>query len=176
MFEPVDWHGMFVPKIPILEIVIRGTLIYLGLFLLMRVILKRESGTLGISDMLLVVLIADASQSGMTADYTSVTEGLILVVTIIVWSYVLNWLGFHFPMFQRLLKPGKLLLVKNGVMLRENMRKELITHSELMSEVRANGIADLSRIREAYMEPSGRISIICEDEKPTRAAEEKKVL
>ncbi|AYA36057.1 DUF421 domain-containing protein [Hymenobacter oligotrophus] len=176
MFEQVDWHSMFVPKIPILEIVIRGSIIYLGLFLLMRVILKRESGTLGIGDMLLVVLIADASQNGMTNDYTSVTEGLILVVTIIVWSYALNWLGFHFPMFQRLLKPGKLLLVKDGRIVAENMRKELVTRSELMSEVRANGISDLSRIREAYMEPTGRISIICKDEKPASTPDEKKVL
>jgi uncharacterized membrane protein YcaP (DUF421 family) len=160
MFEQVDWQAVFVPSTPLLEIFVRGTLIYLGLFVLLRVLLKRESGTLGITDLLLVVLIADAAQNGMAAEYKSITEGLLLVATIIFWSYLLNWLGFHFPLLDKFIKPGKLLLVKNGRMLKDNMRKELITYTELMSEVRTNGLSDLTNIKEAYMEPTGLISII----------------
>ena len=175
MFEPVDWQAVFVPHTPLLEIIVRGTLIYLGLFLLLRVLLKRESGTLGITDMLLVVLIADAAQNGMANDYRSVPEGLLLVATIIFWSILLNWLGYRFPFFQRLIKPRQLLLVKNGRMLKHNMQKELITASELMSEVRSNGLSDLSNIKEAYMEPSGTISIICFEENQTKPQEKKVV-
>jgi len=164
MFEQVDWHAVFVPHTPLLEIVVRGTLIYLSLFLLLRVLLKRESGTLGITDTLLIVLIADASQNGMAGDYRSVTDGIILVATLIFWSLFLNWLSYRFPILEKIIKPRKLLLVKNGRMLKDNMRKELITYSELMSEVRVNGITDLSSIKEAYMEPTGTISIICFEE------------
>lgn len=176
MFEEVDWRGIFVPETPLLEIFVRGSLVYLGLFVLLRVLLKRESGTLGITDMLLVVLIADAAQNGMSDDYRSVPEGLLLVGTIIFWSWLLNWLGYHYPFFQRLTKPGKLLLIKNGRMIRENMHKELITAGELLSEVRANGLTDLSRIKEAYMEPTGTISIICHEENSGGRHPEKQVV
>jgi uncharacterized membrane protein YcaP (DUF421 family) len=158
----------------LLEIFIRGTLIYLGLFLLLRVLLKRESGTLGITDMLLVVLIADAAQNGMADDYRSISEGLLLVATIIFWSLFLNWLGYHSQFFQKLIKPRKLLLVKNGRMLKENMRKELITYTELMSEVRTSGLSDLTNIKEAYMEPTGLISIIQFEEKQAASASQNK--
>lgn len=167
MFKQVDWHAVFVPTTPLLEILVRGSLIYLGLFLLMRVVLKRESGTLGITDLLFVVMVADAAQNGMAGEYRSVTEGLLLVGTIIFWSYALNWLGYHSPFLDKLIKPDKLLLIKNGQMITENMRKELITRQELMSEVRANGMEDIAAIRAAYMEPTGRISIIRNDEEQT---------
>ncbi len=162
---------MFSNDTPLLEIIVRGSLTYLSLFVLLRLVLKRESGTMGITDMLLVVLIADAAQNGMADDYHSVTAGIVLVAVIIFWSYALNWLGYHFPFFQRLLKPKKLLLVKDGEILKHNMQKELVTRSELMSELRSNGISDLNRIREAYMEPSGTVSIICHDEKPQKKRE-----
>lgn len=176
MFEQVEWHNVFVPGTPLLEILARGSLIYLGLFLLLRVLLKRESSTLGITDMLLVVLIADAAQNGMADDYHSIPDGLMLVATIIFWSWLLNWLGYHFPFFQKLIKPDKLLLVKNGRMLRHNMQKELITTGELMSEVRANGLSDISTIKEAYMEPSGTISIICFEENSGGKRQDKTVV
>ncbi|WP_046243897.1 DUF421 domain-containing protein [Hymenobacter terrenus] len=164
MFERVDWHAVFVPSTPLLEILVRGSLIYLALFLLLRVVLKRESGTLGITDMLFVVMVADAAQNGMAGEYRSVTEGVLLVGTIIFWSYFLNWLGYHFRFFDKLIKPDKLLLIKNGQLMKDNMRKELITRQELMSEVRANGLTDIATIKEAYMEPTGKISIICKEE------------
>ncbi|TGD79643.1 DUF421 domain-containing protein [Hymenobacter wooponensis] len=160
MFKKVNWHAVFVPETPLLEIFVRGSLVYLGLFLLLRVLLKRESGTLGITDMLLVVLIADAAQNGMAHEYRSVPEGLLLVTTIIFWSWLLNWLGYRFPVFHNLIKSKKLLLVKNGRMIKQNMQRELITTSELMSEVRMSGITDLAEVKEAYMEPSGTISVI----------------
>ena len=173
MFEQVDWQAVFVPHTPLLEIVVRGSLTYLGLFLLLRILLKREAGSLGITDTLLVVMLADAAQNGMADDYRSVTDGLVLVVTLIFWNVLLNWLGFHFPLFQRMVKPSKLLLIKDGRMLKDNMRKELITYSELMSEVRSNGISDISTIKEAYMEPTGTISIICMEDSQSGKRKEK---
>ena len=69
---------------------------------------------MGITDLLLVVLLADAAQNGLTGEYHSITEGLILVATLIFWSYVLDWLGFHIPQLHRLVYPGSLLLVQDG--------------------------------------------------------------
>ncbi len=148
------------PDTPVLEIIMRGSVMYLALFFLLRLILKRESGGLGITDVLVVVLIADAAQNGMADDYSSIADGLILVATIVFWTHFLNWLGYKSPFLQRILKPSKLLLVKNGRMIRKNMAEELITEEELMTEVRTNGVNDLKDVEEAYMESNGRISII----------------
>src|SRR5688572_3427801 len=102
MFSAVDWGRLLIPDTPLIEIVLRGTLMYLGLFVLMRVVLKRETGGLGMSDLLVTVLLSDAAQNGMADDYSSVPDGLLLVATIMAWSHALDWLGQRFPRFQRL--------------------------------------------------------------------------
>lgn len=138
---------------------------YLTLFVLLRVILKRQSGTLGITDLLLITLLADASQNGMAGDYKSLPNGIVLVATIIFWDYALDWLSFKSARFQRLIEPSPLLLVKNGRLLRRNMQKELITDTDLIAQLREQGISDISKVKEAYMESNGQISVIENEEK-----------
>lgn len=156
----VDWAEAFIPSVSLLEIFLRGTLMYLVLFALLRLVLKRQAGTVGITDLLVLVLIADAAQNAMSANYTSITEGVLLVATIIFWSYALDWLGYRCPFLQRLVHPPPLPLVRDGQMLRRNMRRELITEEELLAEVRAQGYEDLSQVKQANMEGNGRISVI----------------
>jgi uncharacterized membrane protein YcaP (DUF421 family) len=167
---------MFYPEKPVLEIFIRGSAVYLGLFTILRVILKRESATLGMTDLLVVVLLADAAQNALSSDYRSITDGFILVITIVGWSYILNFLGHRFPFFQRLIKPPKLLLVKDGRMLKKNMRKEFITEDELMSEIRISGVSTLEEVKEAYMEPTGKVSVISNNSVSTSKSDQKKLL
>lgn len=171
-FERVDWAKVFLPDTPILEIVVRGSLMYLILFWLLRFVLKRVAGTIGMADLLMVVLIADAAQNGLADDYTSVTDGIILVMTIVFWNYTLDWVGYRFPRFQRFFHPPPLPLVRDGQLLASNMRRELITRGELMSQLREQGIADLSQVKRAYIEGDGRISVV-RDEQPQRATAER---
>lgn len=160
MLFGVDWQQVFVSDTPLLEIFVRGTLMYLGLFIILRVIMKREAGTIGISDLLVVALLADAAQNGMADDYHSVTDGLLLVLTIVGWSYVLDWIGYRFPRFRHLIHPSALPLVKDGQLMRRNMRKELISEEELRGLVRQHGLEDFSNIHRAYLEEDGRLSVI----------------
>ena len=155
----INWHDLFVPAHPI-ETIIRGSLMYLSLFLLMRFVLKRESGSIGTADLLMVVVIADAAQNAMAGDYKSITDGVILVVTIMSWNYAIDWLSYHSPTMRRVLQPKPLLLVKNGRMYKQNMRKELITKEELIAELRENGVEDLSEVKEARIEEDGHVSVI----------------
>lgn len=166
----VNWRELFVPSISIVELIIRGSLVYLVLFSILRFIPSRQLGTLGITDLLVVVLFAEAAQNAMASDYTSITEGVILVATVIFWSYCLNWLGYHFPAFQHFLNPPPLPLVKNGQMLYRHMRRELITEDELMSELRQQGVESLADVKQAYMEADGSISVIARDSKTLPAA------
>lgn len=161
MFD-VDWQSVLMPDAPVLEIVVRGSVMYLSLFFLLRFVLRREAGALGITDLLVIVLLADAAQNGMAGDYQSISDGLILVVTLVAWSYVLNLLSFRSNFFRRLIRPPRVMLVRNGEPLHDALEKEKISMDELMGEVRTHGIDDLRRVKRAYIESDGMISVITE--------------
>ncbi|MET0646689.1 MAG: YetF domain-containing protein, partial [Pyrinomonadaceae bacterium] len=154
-----DWNSAFVPTVSVAEMVLRGTLVYLLLFFVLRV-LRREAGALGISDLLVVVLIADAAQNAMASEYKSITEGAVLVGTIVAWDFFLDWLGYRFPSIQRLLRPAPLPLVEDGRMIRRNMRKEMITTEELMSLLREQGVESVEEVKTCFLEGDGHISVI----------------
>jgi uncharacterized membrane protein YcaP (DUF421 family) len=87
-FFAINWYDLFTPT-HTLEIILRGSVTYLSIFLLMRFGLKRESGSIGTADLLMVVMIADAAQNAMAGEYKSITDGLILVGTILFWNHSL---------------------------------------------------------------------------------------
>lgn len=169
----VDWYSVFVPSVSILELIIRGSLVYLALFSVLRFLPSRQLGTLGITDLLVVVLFAEAAQNAMASNYTSITEGAILVGTVIFWSYLLNWLGYKWPKFQRFLNPPPLLLVKNGQLIKRHLSQELITEDELMSKLRQQGVEFINEVKFAYMETDGSISIITFDSEDVTVHDEK---
>lgn len=158
----VDWHSVFMPDTLVLEIVVRGSVMYLSLFFLLR-FLRREAGALGIADLLVIVLVADAAQNGMAGEYRSIADGLILVATLVMWSYILDWLSFRYGFFRRIIRPPRVTLVRNGRVIQEALDKEKISMDELMGEVRTHGIEDLRYVKRAYIESDGLISVITED-------------
>lgn len=155
----IDWDGMLAPTVSPIELIIRGSIMYLAIFAAMR-ILRRESGQLSTADLILVVLVADAAQNGLAADYHSITEGMILVGTIFAWNYGLDWLGYHFEWAHRILTPAPLLLVRDGRIMRSNLRLEMLTVDDLRNLLREHGVEDLAQIRRSYLEPDGRLSVI----------------
>jgi len=166
MFEmilAVDWKAIFTPEHSVAEMFVRGSLMYLFLFTLMRIVLKRNAAGLAITDVLVIVLLADAAQNEMANDYRSITEGAVLVATIVFWAYLLDWLHFHFPAFRTLVQPKPLCLVEDGRLLRNNMRQELVTFDELMSQLREQGVDSLKQVKRAQMEPTGQISVVRAD-------------
>lgn len=155
----IDWRSLFIPSENLFEIFLRGTIIYLFLFFLFR-ILRRQAGAIGIPDLLLVVLIADASQNAMASEYKSISEGLILVATIAFWDFLLDWFGYKFPKLNRLVRPAPLLLIKDGKIQRSNLRKEMVTLEELMAELRQNGIDKVEEVEKSFLEGDGHISVV----------------
>ena len=120
----------------------------------------RQTSTIGIADILVIVVIADAAQNGFAKEYKSLTEGIILVLTIVFWNLLLNWISYRFKLFERLLSPPPLSLIKNGSMNRRNMRQEFITEEELKSQLRQQGISELAEVKEACLEANGELSVI----------------
>ena len=123
----------------------------------------RQTSTIGIADILVIVVIADAAQNGFSKEYKSITEGIFLVLTIVFWNLFLNWISYRFKAFERLLSPPPLPLIKNGKMNRRNMRQEFITEEELRGQLRQQGIADLAEVRDACLEANGELSDIKHD-------------
>ena len=155
-----DLVALFSFNVSPVEIVLRGTVMYWFLFLLFRFGLRRDVGSIGIADVLLLVLIADASQNAMSGAYQSIAEGCLLVATIAGWNYGLDWASYHFPRVRKFVEPAPLLLITQGRMLRKNMRQELITPEELWAKLREQGVSELSEVASAVMESSGEISVL----------------
>jgi len=156
----VDLSALFAVNLSPLELVLRGTLIYWFLFLVFRFVLRRDVGGLSMADTLLLVIVADASQNALAGQYTTVTEGIILLSTILGWNLLLDWLAFHFRLFALFAYPRTLLLVRHGQFITRSLRRQLLSPDEVMSKLREQGIAHLREVRHAYLESDGEISVV----------------
>jgi uncharacterized membrane protein YcaP (DUF421 family) len=156
----IEWAEVLGFNLSPWEIILRGTLVYWFLFLLFRFVLRRDTGSLGIADVLLLVLLADASQNAMAGGYKTVPEGFLLVATLAGWSWLMDWGSYRFPVIQRFTTAAPLVLIRNGKLLARNLRREYISIPELMASLREQGIDKLAQVKIARMEADGHISII----------------
>jgi uncharacterized membrane protein YcaP (DUF421 family) len=151
---------LFEVHVPVPELMLRGTLVYWLLFCIFRFVLRRDVGAVGIADILLLVVIADAAQNAMSGGYDTFAEGAILVLTIVAWNWLFDVLAYFFPLVRRFASPARLTLVRAGVLQRRNMRREYITVQELQEKLREQGIDKLADVKAAYLEGDGQISVI----------------
>ena len=151
---------LFELSVPPWELIVRGTFTYWFLFAIFRFVLRRDVGSVGIADVLLLVLIADASQNAMSGGYETVSDGAVLVTTIVGWNYALDWATYRFAAVRRIVEPPALMLVRDGRVLRRNLRQEFITMDELRAQLRLAGVDDIADVKSARMEPDGQISVV----------------
>ena len=156
----IDWNSVFIPTLGIAEIVLRGSIMYLGLFAVLRFMGRRQAGNFGPADLLVIVLIADAAQNGLGKEYGSVTEGLVLVLTILGWEYLIDWLKYRFPALRPILTAPPLTLIENGRVDTANLHKELLTEDELRSQLREKEVVRYDEVKLARLEGDGRLSVI----------------
>lgn len=147
------------------ELMLRGTVMYLGLVLVLRFLLRRDIGGLSVSDVLFIVLIADAAQNAMAGEYTSLSDGIVLVGTLVAWNLLLDGLAYRFPAIRRVIEPPALPLIRNGSWVRRNLKREWITVEEVTAKLREQGIDDLADVRIACLESSGELSVLRRDAK-----------
>ena len=159
IFAGINWHDLFVPSASVPELVLRGSVMYLFILVLMRVF-RREAGTLSTPDLLVVVLVADAAQNGMSAQYRSLTEAAVLVGTIFLWDYVLDFLSYRSRAIHRLLHRAPLPLVLNGKIQRKNLKSEMLTLDDLLGQLREQGVADVGEVKRSFIESDGHLSVI----------------
>ena len=143
-----------------LELIVRGSVMYWFIFVMFRVLLRRNVGAIGIADVLLLVLIADAAQNGMAGEYKSITDGMILVATIIGWNVLIDWAAYRFQAVGRLIEPAPLALVEHGRLNRRNLREEFLSEDELMAKLREQGVERIEEVKRATMESDGIVTVI----------------
>lgn len=155
-----DIPAAFIPDVSLLETVVRGIVMYLSIFVLLRVILGGRTSGVTVSDLLVLVMISDAAQNAMASTYLSLTNGIVLVATIVVTSATMDWLAFRYPSIRRFVHPEHKPLIIDGRLIRKTLNEELMTEGELMTQLRLNGLEDPSEVKAAYLEGNGEISVI----------------
>jgi len=143
-----------------MDIVLRGTVIFLALYVLVRLMGKRELGQMTPFELIVLVVIGDLIQQGVTQNDFSLTGAIIAVSTIAFWALVMSWLSYLYPRAERLLEGEPRVIVRDGELLTDNLRRSRLTRSEIESEMRLAGISRMRDIAWAILEPRGKISFI----------------
>jgi uncharacterized membrane protein YcaP (DUF421 family) len=159
-FGAADWAGVFIPDASLVESFVRGSVVYLSIIVLFRVVMRRQGGSIGLPDIMLVVLVSECVSVALSAEAKSVPNGLAAVSALLFWSFVLDRLGHRWPWFQRLLEPEPLPLVRDGKPLRDNLDSEGITDEELEAQLRLNGVENVSKVKLATLEADGDVSVV----------------
>jgi uncharacterized membrane protein YcaP (DUF421 family) len=160
---------LFRPEYPAWQMMLRGTVVYWFLLLVFRFVLRRDIGSMGVADLLFVVLVADASSNAMQGEYRTLGDGLALVGTMVAWNYALDWLAFRSDLFSRLLEAQPEVLIRRGRLNRRAMRRELITHNDLMEKLREQGVESVREVRIARLESDGNLSVFTFENAERRA-------
>jgi uncharacterized membrane protein YcaP (DUF421 family) len=143
-----------------MDIVLRGVAIFLFLYVLMRVIGRRELSSLEPFDLILLVVLGDAVQQGLTQDDYSLTGAFLAIGTIALMQMAVSFTNFRFPKLRPFLDGEPIVVVQDGKALEKNLRRERVTMDDLMSAARQQNIASLDDVAWAVMETSGMISFI----------------
>lgn len=159
-----DWGEMFRLNTPVAEIFVRGTVMFLALFLMLRLVGQREAGVHSITDLLVVLLVAQAAGQGMTNEAYGIADSLLLVATILGWSVALDALAYRWAPLARLLKSRPSPLIVDGRINQRALHREFMRRDELLEQLRLRGITDVGDVARAYLEPNGMISVIRKDQ------------
>src|SRR5579862_2401629 len=143
-----------------MDLVLRATVVSWFLLLLTRVIGKRELSRLQPFDLVLLIILGDALQQGLTQDDYSITSAVLVVGTIAVLQVIVSWLSYRFPRTRAILDGEPIIIVQDGKVIERNLKRERLTVEEIAEQARQHQISHLSDIRFAVLETSGVISFI----------------
>ena len=149
-----------------MDIVLRATVIFIALYLLVRLMGKRELGQMTPFELIVLVVIGDLIQQGVTQNDFSLTGAIIAISTIAFLALLMSWASYLWPRAERLLEGEPRVIVRDGELLSANLRRNRLTTSEIESEMRLAGIARMRDVQWAILEPRGKISFIQRGERP----------
>lgn len=143
-----------------MDLVLRAVVIFFVIWVITRAVGRRELSSMEPFDLILLVVIGDLVQQGVTQSDYSLTGAIVVIATIAFLTVAMSYLSFRVPRLRPVLEGEPLVLVQDGRVIDRNLRRERITIEELRSEARQNQIDDLADVRFAVLETNGRISFI----------------
>lgn len=154
--------GALVPAVSVLELAIRGLVIYVALLLALRIFGKREVGQFTVYDLVFVLLVANALQPAMTGPDSSLTGGLVLIGTLVGANAIVGRLD-QLPAVHRLFTPPPAVIIRDGRYVAEMMKREGVTEDEVEMAVREHGLIGAKDVKLAALEADGTISVVPKD-------------
>jgi uncharacterized membrane protein YcaP (DUF421 family) len=143
-----------------MDIVFRAIMIFAFLLFMTRIVGRRELSSLEPFDLILLIVIGDLVQQGVTQSDHSVTGAILAAGTFGVLTVVVSYVSFRFPRLRPVIEGEPMILLQEGKPIERNLRRERITLGELAAAARQQGLPSLDRVRWAVLETGGRISFI----------------
>jgi len=142
------------------ELVVRATVLFFVIWIVTRRLRRRALAELSPFEMILLIVIGDIVQQGITQEDYSVTGAILVLATFATWVSLFTWISFRFPRAERVLEGLPVVVVQDGKAIHEALKLEQVPMSDLMSAARQQGVDSLDKIKLAVLEPSGKFSII----------------
>ena len=146
-----------------MDIVARAAIMFAVLYVLLRLMGKRELGQLTPFELVVMIVLGDLIQQGVTHNDFSLTGALLAVSTFAFLAIVMSWLTYLSPRAEKLLDGEPRVIIRDGKLIRENLRRDRMTQREVESEMRLAGIARMDQVAWGILEPQGKISFIKKD-------------
>lgn len=148
-----------------MDIVARAAIMFVLLYVLLRLMGKRELGQLTPFELVVMIVLGDLIQQGVTHNDFSITGALLAISTFAFLAIAMSWLTYLSPRAERILDGEACVIIRDGVLIKDNLRRDRMTQSEVESEMRLAGIAQMDQVAWAILEPQGKISFIKKDGK-----------
>ncbi|KTR83772.1 membrane protein [Novosphingobium barchaimii] len=155
-----------------MDIIARATVLFFVMYLLLRMLGKRELSQVTPFELVLLIVMGDLVQQGITHNDFSMTGAALAIFTIAFWSLALSWISYLSPRAERMLEGVPRVLIRNGEIIEPNMRRDRLTRAELEIEMRLAGIARISDVAWGILEPNGKISFIGRTDEPSSRQED----
>jgi uncharacterized membrane protein YcaP (DUF421 family) len=143
-----------------MDIVLRTIAVFAFLLVLTRIIGRRELSSLEPFDLILLIVLGDAVQQGLTQDDYSLTGAFLVIGTFAVLQVFVSWVGYRFPRARPILDGEPIIIIEDGQLIERNLKRERLTHAEIAEEARNQQIAHISQVRWGVLETNGQISFI----------------
>jgi uncharacterized membrane protein YcaP (DUF421 family) len=154
------WHHIFSPGVPWGERAVRAVLIYAFLLVVIKLFGRRELGQLTAFDLIVLLTLSNILQNAMIGNDNSLTGAAVGAVVLLTANYAVAYLVFRNRRAERLVEGEPRILVVDGRVQLEALRRELLTEQELLSAVRREGYESLEEVHLVIAEPNGLVSVI----------------
>ena len=154
-----------------MDIVARAAFMFVFLYVLLRIMGKRELGQLTPFELVVMIVLGDLMQQGVTHNDTSLTGAVLAISTFAFLAIAMSWISYLSPRAEKLLDGEPRVVIRDGNLLKENLRRDRMTQSEVESEMRIAGIASMDQVAWAILEPQGKISFIKKDGSETQSSQ-----